>query len=497
MVSRSSNGRGNIYHRKDGRYEVTTWMRLANGSRKRVRSCVKTQEEAQRILRERLDQVAKDIPVADKEWTVEAYLDYWMKNIVAVNRRARTEELYESYIRNYLKPGLGKKRLSKLSVTDVQIFLNGILADGRSVRLAHVCRNILRAAINRAIREELLSRNVAALAELPTWQRKSIQPWTVEQAHQFLSATDDDPWHMGYVLLLVYGMRRGEVLGLRWCDIDLERNEIRVEQQLQRIKGKLVMGDVKTNAGRRTLPILPITRQAILDHFGRSLGVEYSEKAFAQLANDKTLVLLSSVGTPIEPTSFYRVFQRRRETAGLPRITIHHMRHTAATVLKNLGVPARDAQLLLGHAQITTTQQLYQHADLEGQIKALDQVERRMLTTASDGRRSRQNEPSKMISVAENLLLTPGGPGGTRTHDILLKRSIQPILSALPTPIAVRVQRLTIAYLLGGVAVKMNRQNQALPATATTELATNILRSLSRSLPSTTSHPTLGGSANV
>ena len=98
---------------------------------------------------------------------------------------------------------------------------------------------------------------------------------------------------------------------------------------------------------------------------------------------------------------------------------------------------------------------------------------------------------------AEIGTLTSGGPGGARTHDILLKRSIQPILSALPTSIAVRVQRLTIAYLLGGVAVKVDRQNQALPATATTELATNVLRSLSRPLASTASHPTLGGSANV
>jgi integrase len=181
--------------------------------------------------------------------------------------------------RIYLKPALGTAPLALLSASRVQTFLNGQLAAGQSIRQVQVMRTVLSSALTRAMREELLMRNVARLAELPAWERQDITPWTADEARAFLAAARDDPVYPAFVLLLLYGLRRGEVLGLRWADVDLEDAEIRIRQQIGRVNGELRIGPVKTSAGRRELPILPlaadmlgIRRQAQaadLDELGR------------------------------------------------------------------------------------------------------------------------------------------------------------------------------------------------------------------------------------
>ncbi len=133
---------------------------------------------------------------------------------------------------------------------------------GESIRLVHVMRQVLSAALSRAMREELVSRNVARLVELPAWQPAEVVPWSAAEALAFLAAAKTDPLYPAFVFLLLYGMRRGEVLGLRWSDID--GGTIHVRQQVQRIAGKLVLGPVKTRAGRRDLPLLGLADEALM-----------------------------------------------------------------------------------------------------------------------------------------------------------------------------------------------------------------------------------------
>jgi integrase len=380
MSGKHANGEGSIYQRKDGRWEGAAFVDTVSGKRKRIRVYAHTREDAHNRLADKLATARKGIPTPDKEPTVGAYLDYWLNEVVAVNDRPRTFELYESVIRLHLKPAIGSIRLAKLSVRDVQTMLNEQLEGGRSLRSVHLCRSVLRAALSRAEREELLIRNVAKLITLRAWKRKPILPWSVDEAARFLDAAKPHRWYAAYVMLLVYGMRRGEALGLRWCDIDLARNQIHVRQQLQRIAGHLTQAPVKTDAGQRDLPLTPPLRAALVDLYVSRYATEMDVTAMAaRMAVDTRLVTLSTTGTPVDPKNFVRDFQQIREVAGLPRITVHHTRHTTATLLKNNGVPARDAQLILGHAHITTTQQLYQHADHEGQAHALAQITSRIV----------------------------------------------------------------------------------------------------------------------
>jgi|GEM_PF-208855 len=452
MSGKRANGEGSIYRRADGRWGASAFLETTSGKRKRIHVYGRTRQEAHDRLTEKLAQARKGIRTPDKEWTIGAYLDYWLDNVVTPKNRPRTIELYEACIRRRLKPALGSIRLSKLTVQQLQTFLNEQLAAGVSTRSIHQIRSTLRAALSRAEREELVVRNVAKLVDIPAYRRKPITPWTAEQTLAFLDTARGHRWYGAYLMLLAYGMRRGEVLGLRWRDVDLDQGTIHVQQQLQRIGSKLMAGDVKTEAGRRILPIIAPVRDVLLDLAVQRYADDISHPYDPADDGTNDLIFLSSTGTPIDPKNFVRTFHQIREEAELPRITVHHTRHTAATILKKLGVPARDAQLILGHSHITTTQQIYQHGDIERQAQALERVGQ--LLTEGVAAKSAANPKFSTGESTISRALTPGGPGGARTLDTLLKSHVFTEVILTSTPNLGHVRMLAYAHILASVAVK-------------------------------------------
>ena len=327
MAGRRANGEGTIYRRRNGRYEAAIYLPTTSGKSKRVRFHGKTREEALSQLTEAKAQAQRGIPIADQRWRLDAYLDYWLEEVVRTNRRPTTYHRYELAVRLYLKPGLGHCQLARLSVQRVQAFLNGHLADGRSVRSVQILREVLSSALTRACREELIMRNVARLVELPTWQRGDIQPWSADEAKRFLAAARSDPLYPAFLVMVVYGLRRGEVLGLRWRDIDFVRGVIHVRQQVQRVGGALRQGPVKTQAGRRDLPLLIAVRTVLADR----------RSTYAPLADAVEgggLVFTTRTALPIEPRNFVRSFRRVCSQHGIRLIRVHDVRHTTATLLK-------------------------------------------------------------------------------------------------------------------------------------------------------------------
>ena len=378
-MTRRVRGEGTIYKRADGRWEGAAFVTTGTGQRKRTRIYGRTRAEVHAKLLERVRQESQGVVSPGQSWGLADFLDYWLP-IVKTTRRPTTYTSYEMIVRLYLKPSLGHHRLSRLTVALVQQFLADQLAKGRSVRTVQKMRTVLSAALTRAQREELVVRNVAHHVELPTWHRKTITPWTLEQARRFLSAAQNHRWQPAFLLLIVYGMRRSEVLGLRWQDIDFDGGIIHVRNQVLRHDGDWHIGPVKTNAGRRDLPLLLPVASALR-------SIRESD------ARPHDLIFQTRFGTPIDGGNLLRTFSRISQQAGLPRITLHHLRHTTATFLKNLGLPARDTQLVLGHAHVSTTQQLYQHADLKGQADVLSRLQRAVVT-ATDGSDCRQELPS-------------------------------------------------------------------------------------------------------
>jgi integrase len=184
----------------------------------------------------------------------------------------------------------------------------------------------------------------------------------------FLRAAKSDPLYPAFVLLVLYGMRRGEVLGLRWQDIDLDTGKLRVRQQIHRTHGQLRIGPVKARAGSRDLPIPDLVRAALLRRQQRQA---LDKEAFGRAWIDTGLMFSTRSGLPVEPRNLVRSFRRICDRNKIRVIKVHHLRHTAASLLKQLHVPPRDAQMILGHAHVSTTMQVYTHVDEQARSDAL------------------------------------------------------------------------------------------------------------------------------
>jgi integrase len=177
---------------------------------------------------------------------------------------------------------------------------------------------VLGAALTRAMREELVQRNVARLATLPAAPPARKQPWSADEARRFLAAARSDPLYPAFVLLLVYGLRRGEVLCLSWHDVDFDGGTLRIRQQLLRVDHKLQLGRVKTAAGRRELPLLGIARDTLLYQEGlRPIGGQLTDWS------KNALVFTTRSGNPVEPRNLGRSFDRISANAGLRSIRLH------------------------------------------------------------------------------------------------------------------------------------------------------------------------------
>ncbi|MFY9891732.1 MAG: site-specific integrase [Streptosporangiaceae bacterium] len=173
------------------------------------------------------------------------------------------------------------------------------------------------------------------------------------------------------MLLLLYGMRRGEVLGLPWHDIDLERRLLHVRQQLQRINGELHIGPVKTRVGARDLPLLGLASAALT---ARRTAQDADRTRLGSAWPETGLVFTTRTGRPVEPRNLVRSFTRLCDADGVRKIRLHALRHTTTSLLKDLGVPPRDAQVILGHSHITTTQQVYTHVDEAARLDAITKL---------------------------------------------------------------------------------------------------------------------------
>ena len=267
--------------------------------------------------------------------------------------------MHSIIVRNHLLPHIGKVPLTQLRPEHVRMMLNRIRTSGCGDRTRQHARNVLSAALREALRLEYVSRNVARLVDPPKYVAPERKVWTKEQVTHFLESIKGHERYPMFLLLLCCGLRRGELLGLRWNDVDFENNVIRIRQSLCFLNGKPHIGPPKTRASRRDLPLLPAVREA-LSRYGETT-VRY----------DDGLIFHSSKGNPVCPSILQRTFHRLAQKANLPPLSIHEARHTAATLLAETWASPKEAQTILGHSSITTTLQIYTHSRLQREASAL------------------------------------------------------------------------------------------------------------------------------
>ena len=377
-MKRRSNGEGTHFQRPDGRWIAQKYVTCLDGSKKRVYGTGKTLTIAKAKLEEKVKQTAHVLPDFDKNWTVGDYLDYWMKEVHAERLSETTVLSYNAMIRNHIKPTLGNRRLKSLTVHDIEAALREIGRCGATGRTQQKYRQVLSACLTHAMREQLVLLNVARLVPKPTYEAEQTVVWSLAQAQLFLQTIKKHKYYVAFLLFFIYGMRRAEVMGLRWEDIDFEEGRIHVRQQIDRVGGKMMARKLKTKNSFRELPLQEKVREELL-RLAEQRGVVLPQFNPRFEVGTKGTVVVSRAGTPLESHNFYRCFIRLLREVGLPRIKIHAMRHCAATLLKSLGVPDRDIQLIMGHASILTTMNIYQHATPEIQNSGIMAAENALL----------------------------------------------------------------------------------------------------------------------
>ena len=206
-MKRKGNGEGTIFKRKDGRWSAQTYITLNDGTRKRICITYAERKEVKDKLDEITAQEKKSIPFSGTSWTVSTWLDYWLAEIIPSRVRQKTILAYEKNVRLYIKPQIGKIQLEKLSVHDVQGVIDRLQKSGCGVRTIHMVRQTLSSALGRAMRQEIVFRNVARLVDLPEYRPKQKQLWTVEETQKFLSIAKGHRWYAGYLMMLNYGLR--------------------------------------------------------------------------------------------------------------------------------------------------------------------------------------------------------------------------------------------------------------------------------------------------
>ncbi|MEU7068696.1 tyrosine-type recombinase/integrase [Streptomyces narbonensis] len=369
---RNPNGAGTITQRKDGRYQAAVYVLQPDGTRARKFVYGKTWAECDAKRRALLDKVDNGVPVPTRSMKLSEWLPYWLDSIVKPRRKKTTAAKYEVHIRLYLVPMIGTKRLESLGVADVRRFLVQV-EKKTSAATAKESHRVLRTALTAACREELVTRNVATLVEPPTVAARELSPWSLDETLDFLTAARKDPLYAAFVLAIALGFRRGEVVGLRWENVDLDKREIRVRTQRQRVGGEVYEDDPKGRRRKQTLPlpaicVAPLRWQRLKQAAARErAGEKWTETGY---------VFTTRTGQPIEPRNLYRSFTRVAKNADLRVVRLHDARHGTATLLTAAGVPPRVVMEILGHSQIAVTMNVYTHVVQDTQREAVSHIDR-------------------------------------------------------------------------------------------------------------------------
>lgn len=363
-------GEGSIYQRADGRWCASISIPTLGGTSWRVTRYAATKAEAREKLQQ-LQRAAVEYrpPDADRI-IVGQFLERWLRDTVC-RKRDNTRRNYTAMV-SHCAP-LAQVRLAALRVDQVNALFRAKSAELAPSSLA-LLRRVLRAALNQAIREGLLGRNVAALTDPIQAQRRPVAAITPARAQEILAAVAGHQYAPLYVVILALGLRVGEALGLTWNDVDWESGTVRLTGQLQRQQRQYVRVPLKTAQDMQAAyaPVLPLPRiayQALTD--AREWQVQLKKEVWRdEWQNRMNLVFTTARGEPISHAVIGRAFGGCLKAAGLSPMRLHDLRHAAATILWASGANPKQIQTLLRHSTLNITLDLYTHvgADVQRQV---------------------------------------------------------------------------------------------------------------------------------
>ena len=371
MAKKRANGEGSIRKRKDGRWEgrYTAGHDPETGKAIYKNVLGKTQAEVKEKLKQAIGETqALDITKAGK-YTVGEWMEVWFQDYAKIKVRPSSHQTYQGYIHNHIQPNIGEIPLEKLTSLDLQKFYKKLLTQGRVDRVeakgqpkglsAKTVRNIhqiLSSSLKLAQEQRLILTNPAEGCALPRVEHQEMKTLTTVQLASFFREARESGVFELYYLELATGLRRGELLGLKWEDVDLQRGDLRVRRQVSRINGDVVEAPLKTKNAYRTLPLAEDT-VSVLKEQRKKVG-------------NSPWVFPSPNGGPISPDSVLHMLHRVLKRAGLPKVRFHDLRHTFATLALQNGVDVKTVSGMLGHFSAGFTLDTYAHITSAAQRQA-------------------------------------------------------------------------------------------------------------------------------
>jgi integrase len=318
-----------------------------------------TRRAAQQARTELLGALEHAAYVPPDKTTVADYLRQQWLLAIQTQVRPGTWAEYRSKAETHLIPAVGQVALQQLTTAVLNALYKELLDRGTGPRTVQYVHATIRKALNDAVRWGLLVRNPALHAAVPTPHRAELRTWTADELRHFLESVHGDRLYAAWRLAALTGMRRGEVLGLRWADVDLDGGWLAVRQALVVVDNDVRVSKPKTARGSRRIALDPGTVAALRAH--------HTAQAAEQLAAGPAwagggLVFTRQDGAPLHPEYVRRRFDRRIARAGLPRIRFHDLRHTHATLALQAGVHPKVVSERLGHATVAITLDVYSHA---------------------------------------------------------------------------------------------------------------------------------------
>ncbi len=370
MANRRGNSEGNLRKRADGRWEAR--ISLPGGKRKSL--FAKTRREAGQRLLQAQRAIAEGLPASGERQTIGAFLEAWLRDSAVHKVRPKTFRRYHEITRLHIVPEIGRIRLARLTPQHVEAMLSSVASKGVSPRTVAHSRAVLRNALNHAMRLGLVGRNVASLADAPHVPEREVLALTSEDARRILAAVMGDRLEGLFTVALACGLRQSEALGLRWGDVDLEGGKLTVQRTIQRVNGRYEFFEPKTARSRRTVALPAPVAASLRQHRSRQteerlrIGPAWEGDAWGDL------VFTDERGCPLAGFHVSRRFRKLLEVAAVPGMRYHDLRHASASLMAAQGVPARVAMEILGHAQISTTMNIYAHVALDIQKEAAGKV---------------------------------------------------------------------------------------------------------------------------
>ena len=314
----------------------------------------KTKKEAQADVAKKITELNEGTFVEPSKLTLKDYLLEWLK-VKEMTIDKSTFDYYEDIVLKHILPALGKIYLNKLNVIQIQQFyrnLTNTLSNGRILLIHRVLSN----ALNQAVAQKIIIENPAKFASKPKKEKTPIQIWTEEEVKQFLFHSQDSRYHIGYVIAITTGMRLGEVLGLRWQDVDFKNSTVTINQTIG-FDNKVKL-TAKNKSSKRTIPVPAKTIEALKKY---RTQVNKEKLRLGSTYSDLDLINCNEVGEVLKRCTFRAHFKKIIKKAGVKEIRFHDVRHTHATLLLKQGVNPKIISERLGHTDISMTLRIYSH----------------------------------------------------------------------------------------------------------------------------------------